>query len=109
MVKIALNELVTLLQYYWAAVNSKKIGELGLKPYEEVLNDIDKQSRVVITTDQLKNLVYHAKEVIMNRVEPVRVNYKARSYHPIMEKLADQAPHLFYTKPTGEIVFKDEK
>lgn len=104
-VNISLHELIELLQYYWAAVNSKKIGDLGLKSYEEIIYELDKQSTVRISPSQLEHLVYHAKEVIMNRIDPIRVNRKAKSYYPLMKRLEDQVPQLFKTTSSGEIVF----
>lgn len=104
-VRIDLRHLAELLSYYNVAVNSDYVGDLGSKPYEEVLSEVANTSECFISPEQLESLVYHAKQVIFEKLRPVKVDMKRKSYHSMMEKLSDDIPQLFKTLPSGEITF----
>lgn len=104
-VRIDLKDLTNLLSYYNVAVHSDDVGDLGSKSYEEVLSEVSNTSECYVSPEQLENLIYHAKQVIFEKLRPVRVDLRQKSYHKIMEKLSGDIPQLFKTLPSGEIVF----
>lgn len=103
-VNIRAHELMLLLCYRWAAVNSPDIGELGTKVYEEIVSDIDTQSKIEVTPAQLADLIHHMKEVVFEKVKPARLNFSVRNYNKTMRRLKSQAPNLFKEAPSGEVV-----
>lgn len=104
LVNIKLQELMLLLTYRWAAVNSPVLGELGVEPHESILNDIDRQSDLQVTPAQLADLVYHMKMAILDKTEPAKLRFTVKNYNKIMRKLKSQAPNLFKELATGEVV-----
>lgn len=106
-VRIELKDLANLLSYYNVAVNSEEIGDLGITTYEEMLSDVSKTSECLVTPEQLESLVYHAKQVIFEKLRPVKVDLRKKSYFKMMEKLSNDIPQLFKTLSSGEIVFID--
>lgn len=104
-VNIGLQDLIILLNYYWNAVSSDQIGDLGTKTYEELLIDLNRQSSLKISPQQLETLVYHAKHVILEKVKPVKITNQPKTYHGLMKNLKEDIPNLFKTLESGEIVF----
>ncbi len=103
-VKIGLPDLITLLNYYQAAVNSH-VGDLGNQTYEVTLGKIANRSSCLITPEELESLVYHAKQAIFEKLKPVNNDLRLKSYYKLMKRLDDDIPQLFKTLPSGEIVF----
>jgi hypothetical protein len=104
-VNIGLQELMLLLNYRFAAVNSERVGELGLQTHEELVADLNRQSRVVIKPSQLADLIHHMREAIFEKVRaPYELEYKVKNHNEIMKQLKHQAPHLFKANSAGEIV-----
>lgn len=104
LVSIKLQELMLLLTYRWAAVNSPILGELGTENHEGILNDIDRQSSVQLTPSQLADLIYHMKMAILDKTEPARLRFTTKNYNKIMRKLKSQVPNLFKELKSGEVV-----
>lgn len=104
LVQIELKDLVQLLGYYWSAVNSE-VGDLGSKTYEETVTAIGGRSVIRITPSELESLVFHTKQAIFEKLKPVHVDLRLKSYDKIMRRLASEIPQLFKTLPTEEIVF----
>lgn len=103
-VSIKLHDLMLLLNYRWAAVNSSEIGELGLVPHEDFVAQIDAQSRVEVTPVQLADLIHHFKECTFEKVKPAKLNFTTRNYNHFLRKLKKQAPTLFKETAAGEVV-----
>lgn len=103
-VNIDLQDLTTLLGYYWTSVNSK-VGDLGGKSYEETVNAISKRSQVKITPTELEHLVYHMKQVVFEKLKPITVDLRINTFNKMMKNLASDIPQLFKEEPSGEIVF----
>lgn len=104
LVSITLHDLMLLLNYRWAAVNSERIGDLGILPYEDFVSRMDMQSEVNVSPQQLADLIYHMKQVIFERVKPARLTFTARNYNDTMKKLKAQLPHMFKENSAGEVV-----
>lgn len=104
LVNIGLQDFLLLLNYYWSSVNGS-LGDLGSKTYEETVIDIDRQSSIKLTPQQLESLVFHTKEAIFEKIKPRFIDLRLKNYHPLMRRLSDQIPNLFKTLPSGEIVF----
>lgn len=104
-VEISIQDFSSLLAFYWTAVNSKQIGDLGSKSYEDVLSEIGKQSHIRVTPEQLENLVYHMKQVVFEKLKPITVDNRQKNYYSILRRLKDDVPQLFKTLSSGEIVF----
>ena len=103
-VNIDLQDLVLLIGYYWSAVNSH-VGDLGVKTYEETVQNIARRSQCKVTPEELESLIYHAKQAIFEKLKPVHVDLKLKSYYKIMKKLHSEIPQLFKELPTGEVTF----
>jgi hypothetical protein len=104
-IAIDLRDLVTLVCYYWTAVNSEKIGDLGSNPYEDFMSDLASKCRCQITPEQLESLVYHMKQVIFEKKTAKPIQMKQRNYYHFMRHLKSEIPQLFKELPSGEIVF----
>jgi hypothetical protein len=102
-VHIPLHELMLLLNYRWAASNSE-IGDLGNKPYETLVAEINMQSKVELTAEQLADLIYHMKEVIFERVKPAPLALSLKNHNQVMRRLKSYVPNLFKETAQGEIV-----
>ena len=81
------------------------MGDLGSKTYEETVLDIEKQSVLKVTPAQLESLVFHMKQMIFEKLKPIQVDTRIKSYHAIIRKLKDEIPNLFKELPSGEITF----
>lgn len=102
-IEIPLHDLMTLLAYYRAGRVNQSVGDLGDKSYEQTLSDIEKQSKICLTYEQLDSLLYHFKQCIMNRVSPGKERH-ILNYNFFMEHLARNAPNMFKKdKQTGEV------
>jgi len=107
LVNIRLQALLMLLNYRWAAASSKDVGELGVVNVEDLIADLDRQSNVQIKPSQLADLIHHMKEVIFERVPPVKLEYGIKNHNRVMRLLKSQAPELFKELSTGEVVMVD--
>ncbi len=107
-VQIDLRDLVQLLNYYWSSVNSP-IGDTGSVTYEENMVNIASQCSCYLTPEQLEGLVYTTKQAIFDKIKPIDIDYRVKSYHGIMKKLKSDIPGLFKELPSGEIVFANFK
>lgn len=94
-----------LLNYYWASVNSERVGDLNDRTYEETVLEIEKNSSFKVTPAQLENMVFHMKQAIFEKIKPVHMDNRLKSYHKIMRNLRDEIPQLFKELPSGEISF----
>lgn len=103
-IDIELNDLVTLLGYYWSVVNSH-VGDLGSSNYDETVAVIGSRSKCRVTPEELESLIYHMKQAIFEKIKPVNLDLRHKSYYKIMKKLNDDIPQLFKTLPSGEITF----
>lgn len=108
-VNIGLHNLLMLLNYYWASVNSDRVGDLGNKTYEETIIEIEKNSTFKVTPSQLESLVFHMKQAIFEKIKPIHTDNRLKSYHQIMRNLKEEIPQLFKELPSGEISFIDFK
>lgn len=104
-VRINLQDLLLLLNYYWSAVNSPNLGDLGSKSYEETVEEINSQSQLTITPSQLESLVYHMKQAIFEKLKPRTIEFRVKNYNSIMRGLKRQMPHLFKELASGEVTF----
>lgn len=108
MIKLDLRDLITLLNYYWLAVNSSRVGDLGLQTYEETVFPIAHRNQVEITPDELKTLIYHMKQAQFEIEAPTPSTLRDRPYNKILKSLADDIPHLFSVSDDGEVTFLEE-
>lgn len=105
--QINLHELMLLLNYKWACVNSSRVGELGDLPYEEFIQGLNATCNIEITPRQLEDMVFNVKEGVMNRVEPKKIRFTMTNYNSLMKRLRAQLPHMFKELPTGEVVMNE--
>jgi hypothetical protein len=101
-----LQDLMLLLSYRWAAVQSS-IGELGDRTQEEFVAEIDRLSKVKIRPSQLADLVYHMKEVVFEKVQPAKLDFTTKNHNAIMRRLKQTNPEMFKTLPSGEVVMHE--
>lgn len=106
-VSINLHELMLLLNYKWACVNSERVGELGTETYEDFIGGLNARSEISITPRQLEDLLFNLKEGVVNRVQPARLRFTIRNYNSVMKKLKRQLPHMFKELPSGEVVMNE--
>lgn len=104
LVHIKLHELMLLLTYRWAAVNSPVLGELGVDNHETIVDNIDRQSDVQVTPAQLADLIYHMKMAVLDKTAPHPIRFTMKNYNKIMRKLKSQVPHMFKETAAGEVV-----
>lgn len=102
-VNIRLHDLLLLLNYRWAATNSKVIGDLGVKCYEDLVAQIEAQSQFEVTPVQLADLIHHMKECVFEQIEPAKMSFSAKNYNQILKGLKRSAPHMFKETATGEL------
>jgi uncharacterized protein with NAD-binding domain and iron-sulfur cluster len=102
-VSINLHELMLLLNYKWACVNSERVGELGTETYEDFLGGLNARCTIEITPRQLEELLFTLKEGVVNRVQPAKLKFTIRNYNGVMKKLKRQLPHMFKELPSGEV------
>lgn len=106
LVYVPLAELIVLLNYFKAAIRSEKVGNTGLVNYDELIESINRTSKVGMTVDQLENLIHHYKLCVMNKVVPGKEKtYK--NYHWLMQKLKLAIPSVFRVSDNGEIVLNE--
>lgn len=106
-VKINLKDLLQLLNYYQVASKSAEIGDLGVKTYDDVLTEISQQCEIRVTPNQLESMIYHMKQVVIEKLKPIHTDYRIKNYQKIMKSLSNEADLLFKTLPSGEIVMID--
>jgi hypothetical protein len=93
-IEIPLHYLTTLLLYYRAGRDREVVGDLGDRTYDQTLTDIEKQSQILLTYEQLDSLLYHFKQCVVNRVSPGKEK-QVTNYNFFMEELARVAPNMF--------------
>ncbi len=109
-VKISVHELSQLLaSWNLFTEDPEELGEhiLGTH-YPDIVRDIDIQSNINVTPQQLYNLIWYYKHCVLERLS---FHHKKlpKNYNKLMRRLMKQVPLLFIEDADGEVRLKENK
>ena len=109
-VKISVHELSQLLTAWnMFSEDPEELGEhvLGTH-YPDIVRDINTQSDIKITPQQLYNLVWYYKHSVIERLVFLHKKLPT-NYNKLMKRIQAQVPVLFTEDADGEVRLKENK
>lgn len=106
LVKIRLNELITLLSYAKAADKDHRLKGMTDMSTDVLKAHIDSQSELAVTPEQLEHLLFTYKECLGIGLSPGKEQVDD-NWNALMKRLQKADPRVFKLADNGEVLFHE--
>lgn len=103
-ISVGLRELIRLLNYVQAASKSELVGDGGFIDYNSLVDQVDNQSDLYVTPDQLDHMLWVYKNCIASKIAP-GTERADDNWNDLMRGLHARDPDMYKILASGEIEF----